>query len=141
MKLITPSALVERLKINGPSRGRDQGAPGEGMIDGLLPPHQWIFTRDVAAEYITQKKTKLPVTSAPWRRGDGVEGLPTPSRDEGPPRYHTIRYHTNTAAAPALSRLSIVAPIEPRALELDDNLKPTAAPGQPSRAANGSPGQ
>merc|ERR1711924_586003 len=52
MKLITPSALVERLKINGAlARAAIKELQEKGMIKMVSYHHtQWIFTRDVAAE-------------------------------------------------------------------------------------------
>ena len=52
MKLITPSALVERLKINGAlARAAIKELQEKGMIKPIQVHHtQWIYTRDVKGE-------------------------------------------------------------------------------------------
>eukprot|EP00628_Pelagophyceae_sp_CCMP2097_P018878 CAMPEP_0206842068 /NCGR_PEP_ID=MMETSP0975-20121206/22771_1 /ASSEMBLY_ACC=CAM_ASM_000399 /TAXON_ID=483370 /ORGANISM="non described non described, Strain CCMP2097" /LENGTH=130 /DNA_ID=CAMNT_0054384587 /DNA_START=1 /DNA_END=393 /DNA_ORIENTATION=- len=52
MKLITPSALVERLKINGSlARAAIKEMAEKGQIKQVAYHHtQWIYTRDSAAE-------------------------------------------------------------------------------------------
>lgn len=52
MKLITPSALVERLKINGAlARAAIKELQEKGLIKMVSYHHtQWIFTRDVGSD-------------------------------------------------------------------------------------------
>ena len=52
MKLITPSALVERLKINGAlARAAIKELQEKGLIKMVSYHHtQWIFTRDIGSD-------------------------------------------------------------------------------------------
>ena len=52
MKLVTPSALVERLKINGAlARAAIKELQEKGMIKPVCVHHtQWIYTRNVTGE-------------------------------------------------------------------------------------------
>ena len=52
MKLITPSALVERLKVNGAlARAAIKELQEKGLIKQVSYHHtQWIYTRDVGSD-------------------------------------------------------------------------------------------
>ena len=52
MKLITPSALVERLKINGAlARAAIRELQEKEMVKPVMAHHtQWIYTRNVKGE-------------------------------------------------------------------------------------------
>ena len=147
------------LKINAPSRGTASSRSNGGMMPwSPTTTTQWIFTRDVAAEYTVSTKLQNRLRGAarresPRRRGadaaDGVErarrfrGPPTPSTRRGPPRhdpYHTIpyEYHSGAGLGRGFPSCGINRASGPRASS--DNLETNSRARAAVASTNGSPG-